>query len=125
MSHFTAMKTGFQNIFYLQRALNKLKIPNFKTNQLVKINSLVLPHSVNNNIIFNWNGKVFTLNFDLHYWNRKQSVNHFKTQVTQNYNIEISTGESYKRGFQPIEIKKLFNGSQIISLERWNQNRYF
>ena len=41
MSHFTIMKTHFQNLFYLERALNKLQIDHEKEKNLVKNDNLI------------------------------------------------------------------------------------
>jgi hypothetical protein len=35
MSHFTHMKTRFQNLFYLEKALNKLNIVNKQQEKLI------------------------------------------------------------------------------------------
>ena len=77
MSHFTNIETCFQNLFYLQKALDKLEIPNFKNDQVAKNKGLVLPQGESNNITFNWDGEAFALTVDSHYWNQKYSVNHF------------------------------------------------
>ena len=52
MSHFTHMKTRFQNLFYLEKALAKLEIPNFKDTELAQTTSLVLPQGENSNVRF-------------------------------------------------------------------------
>lgn len=121
MSHFTNIKTCFRNIFYLEKALDKLKIPNFKDNQLLEHNSLVLTQNKNNNIAFTWNGESFALSVDSHYWNQKYSINHFLARITQEYATETIVGESQKQGFKPIDIKEHDDGSRTISLQRWNQ----
>ena len=48
MSHFTNIQTCFQNLFYLEKALSKLEIPNFKKTELNQTTSLVLPQGENN-----------------------------------------------------------------------------
>lgn len=120
MSHFTNIQTCFQNLFYLEKALDKLEIPNFKNNQLMETNCLILPQGKNNDITFNWNGEAFALNVDSHYWNQKYSINHFLARVTQEYATETIIGESQKQNFKPIEIKEHNDGSRTISLQRWN-----
>lgn len=122
MSHFTNIQTSFQNLFYLEKALDKLEIPNFKNNQLIETNCLILPQGKNNNITFNWNGEAFALNVDSHYWNQKYSINHFLARVTQEYATETIIGESQKQNFKPVEIKEYDDGSRTISLQRWNQS---
>ena len=120
MSHFTNIQTCFQNLFYLEKALDKLEIPNFKNDQLAENKCLVLPQGENNNITFNWDGEAFALTVDSHYWNQKYSVNHFLARVTQEYATETIIGESQKQGFKPVEIKEHDNNSRTISLQRWN-----
>lgn len=121
MSHFTNIQTCFQNLFYLEKALSKLEIPNFKKTELNQTTSLVLPQDENNNLKFNWDGEAFALNVDSDYWNQKYSVNHFLAKVTQEYATEVIVGESQKQGFKPIEIKEYDDGSRTISLQRWNE----
>ena len=121
MSHFTNIQTCFQNLFYLEKALDKLEIPNFKTNELTDGKSLILPQGENKNISFNWDGEAFALNVDADYWNQKYSVNHFLARITQEYATEAIVGESQKQGFKPVEIKQNEDGSRTISLQRWNQ----
>ncbi len=121
MSHFTNIQTCFQNLFYLEKALDKLEIPNFKTNELTNAKSLILPQGKNKNISFNWDGEAFALNVDADYWNQKYSVNHFLARITQEYATEAIVGESQKQGFKPVEIKQNEDGSRTISLQRWNQ----
>ena len=121
MSNFTNIQTCFQNLFYLEKALDKLEIPNFKTNELTNAKSLILPQGENKNISFNWDGEAFALNVDADYWNQKYSVNHFLARITQEYATEAIVGESQKQGFKPVEIKQNEDGSRTISLQRWNQ----
>ena len=121
MSHFTNIQTCFQNLFYLEKALDKLEIPNFKTNELTNAKSLILPQGENKNISFNWDGEAFALNVDADYWNQKYSVNHFLARITQEYATEAIVGESQKQGFKPVEIKQNDDGSRTISLQRLNQ----
>ena len=121
MSHFTNIQTCFQNLFYLEKALAKLEIPNFKDTELSQTVGLVLPQGENSNIRFNWDGEAFALNVDSDYWNQKYSVNHFLAKVTQEYATEAIVGESQKQGFKPIEIKEYDDGSRTISLQRWNE----
>ena len=123
MSHFTNIQTCFQNLFYLEKALTKLEIPNFKNDQSLETSALVLSQGDNNNkITFNWDGEAFALNIDSDYWDQKYSVNHFLARVTREYATEAIVGESQKQGFKPVEIKEHDDGSRTISLQRWNNN---
>jgi len=122
MSHFTNIQTCFQNLFYLEKALAKLEIPNFKNGQSVQPNTVTLPQGENNNVTFNWDGETYALNVDSHYWNQKYSVNHFLARITKEYATEAIVGESQKQGFEPVEIKEHADGSRTVSLQRWNNN---
>jgi len=61
MSHFTHIKTRFQNLFYLERALNKLSIT-YKQDKVENTNlnsshvNLIIPQSNGYDITFAWNG---------------------------------------------------------------------
>jgi hypothetical protein len=57
------MKTRFQNLFYLEKALNKLNIVNKQQEKInTELNSynanLIIPQSNGYDIEFTWNGKV-------------------------------------------------------------------
>jgi len=128
MSHLTKVKTCFQNVSYLQKALVKLEIPNFKNNKSTNspTNNLLLlsedknPVYHHNDLAFNWDGKAFALNVDSDYWNQEYSVNHFLTRIKKEYATETIVGESQKFGFKPIRIKQHSDGSRVISLQRYN-----
>ena len=122
MSHLTNIETCFQNLSYLEKALTKLEIPNFKNNQLTEINGLILPQGEKNSASFNWNGESFTLSVDSDYWNQKYSINHFLARVTQEYATEAIIGESQKHGFKTVEVKEHDDSSRTVSLQRWNLN---
>ena len=51
MSHFTNIQTCFQNLLYLEKALDRLEIPNFKANELTETKSLILPQGENKNTV--------------------------------------------------------------------------
>ena len=119
MSHLTKMKTCFQNFSYLEKALIKLEIPNFKSNPLAKSTNLMLSKNNDNDLSFNWNGKSFELNVDYDYWNQEYSVSHFITRIKKEYAVETIVGESQKFGFKPVQIEKNSNGSKVISLQRF------
>jgi len=120
MSHLTKVGTCFQNLAYLEKALIKLEIPNFKNNELTEPASLIIPQSKNNNVTFNWDGKAFSLSVDSDYWNQDYSVNHFLARITQEYATETIVGESKTHGFKPVKIQQHQNGARTISLQRYN-----
>ena len=71
MSHFTHIKTHFQNLFYLEKALNRLNI-NYKQQEETNSNSshisLIIPESNGYDISFCWNGQEYDLIADISFW---------------------------------------------------------
>lgn len=126
MSHFTYMKTRFQNLFYLEKALNKLNITynQQQSKSDFSQNNLIIPQSNGYDIEFSWNGKEYELVVDLSFWNQPYPVQSFIDKVAQNYANESVIGESQKIGFQVTNYQKNSDGSQTLVLERWNSNLY-
>lgn len=127
MSHFTHMKTRFQNLFYLEKALNKLKIVHnekeinsstFDSDFTTK--NLVIPQSNGYDIEFDWNGQEYELVVDLSFWNQPYPIESFMDKVSQQYAKEVILGESQKSGFQPMNSRTNLDGSKTLILERWN-----
>ena len=124
MSHFTYMKTRFQNLFYLEKALNKLNIT-YNQREVSSDsfqNNLIIPQSNGYDIEFCWNGNEYELVVDLSFWNQPYPVQTFIDKVAQNYASESVIGESQKIGFQVITAQKNSDRSQTLVLERWNSN---
>ena len=71
MSHFTHIKIYFQNLFYLEKALNRLNI-NYKQQEETNSNSshisLIIPESNGYDISFCWNGQEYDLIADISFW---------------------------------------------------------
>ena len=126
MSHFTNMKTRFQNLFYLEKALNKLNITynQQQSNSDFLQKNLIIPQSNGYDIEFSWNGKEYELVVDLSFWNQPYPVQSFIDKVAQNYANESVIGESQKIGFQVTNSQKNSDGSQTLVLERWNSSLY-
>lgn len=122
MSHFTNIQTCFKNLFYLEKALNKLKLPTLKNLQANNKTSLTLSSNLKNKIKLNWNNEAFLLNLDSDYWNQKYSVNQFLGRLTKEYATETIVGESQKHGFETTKIKENKDGSRTISLQRYSLN---
>ena len=122
MSHFTHMKTRFQNLFYLEKALNRLNISHkqeiINDSNLSNIN-LVIPQSNNYDIKFCWNGQEYELVADISFWEQSYPVESFIDKVAQQYAGEVIIGESQKIGFQPIKYQQNSDGSNTLVLERW------
>lgn len=124
MSHLTYMKTRFQNLSYLEKALSKLNIVYNQQNSHPELSqyNLVIPQSNGHEIEFCWNGKEYELVVDLSFWNQPYPVQSFIDKVAQNYANENVIGESQKIGFQVVNAQKNADGSRTLILERWNSN---
>nr|YP_010536802.1 hypothetical protein NDE27_pgp118 [Helicotheca tamesis]UYC30589.1 hypothetical protein [Helicotheca tamesis] len=128
MSHFTNMKTRFQNLFYLEKALNRLEITHQREKKVIEgYNSnpyninLVIPQSNGYDVEFCWNGHEYELVVDMSFWEQPYPIESFVDKVAQQYAGEVIIGESQKIGFQPIKYQQNNDGSNTLVLERWNQ----
>ena len=126
MSHFTNMKTNLQNLFYLEKALNRLQIDYKREkmqqgflNQFPHNINLVIPQSNGYNIVFSWNGTEYELMVDMSFWKQSCPVESFIDKIAQEYAGEVIIGESQKTGFQPVKYQKNQDGSNTLVLERW------
>ena len=123
MSHFTYMKTLFQNLFYLEKALNRLNI-NYQEKASSKVESfninLIIPQSNGYDIEFAWNGQEYELVVDMSFWEQPYPVESFIDKLSQHYAGELIIGESQKTGFLPIKYQPNADGSNTLVLERWN-----
>ena len=128
MSHFTHMKTRFQNLFYLEKALNRLGIVS-KQQQIAVKNStlsyinLVVFQSNGSDIKFCWNGEEYELVLDKSFWKQVYPVKNFIDKVAQKYAAEVVICESQKIGFQPVKYQQNSDGSNTLVLERWNSKK--
>ena len=122
MSHFTTMKTSFQNLTYLEKALNKLEIlhQKQKTTSGLQDSNLVINQSNGYDIEFAWNGQEYELVVDMSFWEQPYPIESFIDKVAQQYAGEVIIGESEKIGFQPIKYQQNTDGSNTLVLERWN-----
>lgn len=125
MSHFTYIKTCFQNLFYLEKALNRLNIKH-KQEQINKSSiyhtNLVISQANGYDIKFAWNGQEYELMADMSFWEQPYPIETFIDTISQKYAGEVIIGESQKVGFQPIQYKQNSDGSNTLILERWNTN---
>ena len=126
MSHFTYIKTRFQNLFYLEKALSRLNIVHRKE-QVNKdselelyYTNLVISQSNGYNIEFTWNNQEYELVADISFWEQPYPIENFIDKISQEYAGEVIIGESQKIGFQPIQYKQNSDGSNTLVLERWN-----
>ena len=129
MSHFTNLKTSFKNLLHLENALNKLEIPYKREKKVIEGNNskiynvnLVIPQSNNYDITFNWSGEEYELVLDASFWIQPYPVESFINKLSQHYANDVIITESQKIGFQPIKSKQHIDGSNTITLQRWNLN---
>ena len=126
MSHFTHMKTRFQNLFYLEKALNRLNIvykeKNINNSNFSNIN-LVIPQSNGYDIEFSWNGQEYEFVVDMSFWEQSSPIESFIDKISQQYASEVIIGESQKIGFQPVKYQQNGDGSNTLVLERWNTEK--
>lgn len=122
MSHFTHIKTDFQNLFYLKKALNRLSIT-YETKLNQNSTNLIISKSNEDDIEFSWNGQQYELIADLSFWEQTNSIQNFLDRITQQYAGEVIIGESQKIGFQPVKYQQNSDGSNTLVLERWNTNK--
>ena len=125
MSHFTHIKTEFRNLFYLEKALNKLNIT-YKEKEISNSNiseynkNIVISQSNNHDIEFAWNNQKYELIVDMSFWEQPYPIESFIDKVSQEYAGEVVIGESQKIGFKPIKYQENNDGSNTLVLERWN-----
>ena len=131
MSHFTHIKTRFQNLFYLEKALKRLDVT-YKQEKKIIANSdsksynvdLIIPQSNNYDIKFSWNSSEYELVADMSFWKQPYPVESFIDKVSQQYAGEVIIEEGQKIGFQPIKYKENNDGSNTLVLERWNSKDF-
>ena len=130
MSHFTSMKTRFQNLAYLEKALNRLNILHKRQKEIIKDSTsksynvnLIIPQSNGYDIKFCWNDQEYELIFDKSFWEQTYSIKDFIAKIAQQYAGEVIISESQKVGFQPIKYQQNVDGSNTLILERWNTQK--
>jgi Protein of unknown function (DUF1257) len=122
MSHFTHMKTHFQNLFYLEKALKRLNIIYKRQSEDSNRSNpnLIISQSNNYDIEFCWNGAEYELVMDMSFWKQSYPIENFIDNIAQQYAGEVIIGESQKIGFQPVKYQQNSDGSNTLILERWN-----
>lgn len=130
MSHFTHIKTRFQNLSYLVKALNRLNVEYKQVDKSINnlaSNSynvhLIIPQLNGYDIEFSWNGEEYELIVDMSFWAQSSPIENFVDKVAQQYAGEVIIGESQKTGFQPIKYQQNIDGSNTLVLERWNTEK--
>ena len=130
MSHFTHIKTRFQNLFYLEKALTRLNIVSQKKEKSIENSSaynksLVIPQLNGYDIEFMWNGEEYEIIADISFWEQSSPIESFIDKIAQKYADEVIMGESQKMGFQPMKYHQNIDGSNTLILERWNNQKTF
>ena len=121
MSHFTHIKTRFQNLFYLEKALTRLNIDYKKTLVSQSSNpSLIISQLNGYDLEFSWNDQEYELIADISFWQQTYPIETFMDQIAQQYAGEVIIRESQKIGFQPVKYQQNLDGSNTLILERWN-----
>ena len=128
MSHFTHIKTRFQNLFYLEKALSRLNIVFKKQEKSIEDSnayntSLIIPQLNGYDIKFTWNGQEYEIIADISFWEQSSPIENFIDKIAQQYADEVIIGESQKIGFQPIKYNQNIDGSNTLILERWNNQK--
>lgn len=130
MSHFTYIKTCFQNLFYLEKALNKLNIvykeqeKTISNSNLERYNkNLLIPQSNDSDIEFVWNSQEYELVIDRSFWKQLCPIESFIDKIAHQYACEVIIGESQKMGFQPMKSKKNTDSLKRLVLQRWNSKK--
>lgn len=125
MSHFTHIKTRFQNLSYLKKSLNRLNIvykENFDSS-ISEFCNLSISQSNGYDIEFTWNGQEYELVVDMSFWQQSSPIESFIDKVAQIYAGEVIISESQKTGFQAIKYQQNNDGSNTLVLERWNNEK--
>ena len=128
MSHFTHIKTRFQNLFYLEKALSHLNIT-FKEEKKITENfnfsnvDLIISQLNGYDIEFVWNGQEYEIVVDMSFWEQSSPIENFIDKIAQQYAGEVIIGESQRMGFQPIKYNQNVDGSNTLVLERWNNQK--
>lgn len=124
MSHFTHLKTRFQNFSYLEKAIKKIVALEIKLSKQSRTNNpnIVISQTNGYDISFIWNGNEYELVTDLSFWAQSIPATTFVNKVAQQYAYELIIGEGKKTGFQPFEKEQLniSEGSKVLVLERWS-----
>ena len=120
MSHFTNIKTRFQNLGYLVKALNLLNIGYQKYQKLEGSNeNLIIEQSNNSNIEFAWNKNQYELVVDISFWAQPLTIENFMAKIANKYAKESIIDKNKKTGFESVEQIPNLDGSNTLVFERW------
>lgn len=95
MSHLKEYVTTIRNLEYLKKALNRLAVSYHVSGQ-----NIILPQADDQNASFCWNGKSYTLFYDMDFWTNSLTVNSFTENITREYSTEKVIDNMEKFGFR-------------------------
>ena len=128
MSHFTHIETRFQNLFYLEKALNKLDIDYTRTKKITNVHNskshdvdinLQISQSNGYDIEFSWNGQEYELVADTSFWQQPWSMDLFLDKVNQMYASELLNKELTNLGFTTVSYVKNEQGAIDLVADKW------
>ena len=105
MSHLKEYKTKLNNLDYLKKALNRMKVSYHTSGQ-----NIILPQTQEKNASFFWNGETYVLVYDIDFWTNPLTVNSFTEKVTCEYSAEKVIQRMKHFGFSA----ELYNDSSSI-----------
>ena len=121
MLHFTHIKTRLQNLFYLEKTLNRLNLyPKKEFSPDSSNANLIISQSNGYDMKFAWNGEEYEFVVDMSFWSQSYPIESFIDRITQEYAGEVVIGETEKIGFHPTKYQQNSDGSNTLILERWS-----
>ena len=112
MSHLKEYKTNIENLEYLKNALSRINVLCHVVGQ-----DVILPQTENNFASFRWNGKSYTLVYDMDFWTNPLTVNSFTEKVTREYSAEKVTQNMSQFGFQTELYKDSVNSDKFQTVK--------
>lgn len=122
MSHLKEYETNIENLGYLKNALNRINVLYHVVGQ-----NVILPQTESNFASFRWNGKSYTLVYDIDFWTNPLTVNSFTEKVNREYSAEKITQNMSQLGFQTELYKDSINSDkfQTVKTKELILSRYY
>lgn len=122
MSHLKEYKTNIDNLVFLKNVLNRINIRYYLSGQ-----NIILPQSNNKNASFCWDGKNYTLFYDIDFWTHPLTVNSFTEKVIREYSAEKIVNSMNNFGFniESYENSSQFDRYQTIKSKNLILSRYY
>lgn len=125
MSHYTSIKTKYNNPKTFKKVLNNLEHPyteheskkNFNNIEVFLLPSKSYKHDIYNNtshnsLTFQWNGSSYNMITDSQSWTQKELINLFLKKLELNYGYSETINQAFELGF---------TRSKIITNEKINR----